>query len=105
MKESQIQSQIITYLEANGWLVVKIMQSNKNGWPDLQAFKDSRCIFIEVKTPSGRLSELQKYRITQLTDKGFNCYVITSLNNLINELSTTGSTKLPGIRPIDYFDR
>jgi Holliday junction resolvase len=79
MKESEIQHQIIKYLESAGWYPVKIIQSNKNGWPDLQAHKAGYTIFIEVKSESGQLSELQKYRHKQLTQFGF---IVITTNNL-----------------------
>jgi hypothetical protein len=37
--------------------------------------KDGKVIFIEVKQPTGVLSELQKLRIKQLSDLGFECKV------------------------------
>ena len=85
MIESQIQHQIIKWLEANGWLVVKIIQTNKNGWPDLQIHAFGVTIFIEVKSENGKLSELQKYRHKQLQDKGFFVITSSSLNHLQNE--------------------
>lgn len=88
MKEADIQFEIIKYLESHNFYVVKIIQSNKNGWPDLQAHKDGVTIFIEVKTPKGKVSELQKYRHKQLQDKGFIVITCTSLKSLINEFST-----------------
>ena len=33
--ESAIQSKVIKELEAHGWYVVKLVQTNKNGIPDL----------------------------------------------------------------------
>lgn len=89
MKESVIQSQVIKYLEKIGWYVVKIIQTNKNGWPDLQAHKDGITIFVEVKSEKGKVSQLQQYRHKQLTDAGFKVYVIYSLKQIINELSST----------------
>lgn len=88
MKEADIQYDIIKYLENHEFYVVKIIQSNKNGWPDLQAHKDGFTIFIEVKTPKGKVSEIQKYRHKQLTNKGFIVIICTSLKSLINEFST-----------------
>lgn len=89
MKESVIQSQVIKYLEKIGWYVVKIIQTNKNGWPDLQAHKDGITIFVEVKSEKGKVSQLQQYRHKQLTDAGFKVLVIYSLKQIINELSST----------------
>ena len=85
MRESEIQSQIINWLESEEWLVVKIIQTNKNGWPDLQIHKLGETIFIEVKRPGGKLSELQKYRHEQLTKHGFIVITTTSLKHLNHE--------------------
>jgi Holliday junction resolvase len=75
MSEQQIQSKIIKQLEADGWYVLKIIKSNKNGIPDIVAFRNNEFQFIEVKTEKGVLSELQKYRIKELQDLGFKVYV------------------------------
>ena len=92
MKESQIQSQIIQWLEKEGWYVVKIIQTNKNGWPDLQIHRLGITIFIEVKTPTGIVSELQKYRHKQLINQGFFVIITTSLNHLQHEFITISKT-------------
>ena len=70
-EESKLQSKIIKSLELDGWIVVKTIHLSKNGFPDIFAFKNSRTIFIEVKSKKGIRSELQKYRIEQLTKQGF----------------------------------
>ena len=57
-------------------MVVKLIQTSKNGIPDLLLLKDGIASFIEVKTETGRLSELQKYRIKQLEEKGFKVEVV-----------------------------
>jgi Holliday junction resolvase len=85
MRESEIQSKIIKYLESEGWLVVKIIQTNKNGWPDLQAHKFGKTIFIEVKSETGKVSELQKYRLKKLQEQGFKTIIATSIKDLQNE--------------------
>jgi Holliday junction resolvase len=77
MLESKIQSKIIKKLELNGYFVIKLISTNKNGIADIIALKDGKTIFIEVKQPSGVLSELQKLRIKQLRDLGFECKVWT----------------------------
>jgi Holliday junction resolvase len=75
MKEQLIQSKIIKQLEANGWYVLKLIKTNKNGIPDIVAFRNNEFQFIEVKTEKGVLSELQKYRIKELENLGFKVYV------------------------------
>lgn len=42
MREAELQSKITKQLESAGWLVVKVIQCNKNGWPDLQ-FCETEC--------------------------------------------------------------
>lgn len=76
MTEAQIQSKIIARYEKDGYMVVKLIQTNKNGICDLLLLKDGIASFIEVKTETGRLSELQKYRIKQLEEKGFKVEVL-----------------------------
>ena len=77
--ESKLQSKIIKLLEADGWLVVKTIQLSKNGFPDIFAFRSGTTIFIEVKAPNGIRSELQKYRIEQLTKQGFTAFFCDNL--------------------------
>lgn len=78
--EAKLQSKIIKLLELNGWLVVKTIQLSKNGFPDIFAFKNTKTVFIEVKAPNGKRSELQKYRIEQLTAQGFTAFFCESLD-------------------------
>ena len=77
MLEQKIQSKIIKKLELNGWLVLKLIKVSKSGYPDLIALKNGKTMFIEVKQPNGVLSEIQKYRIKELTSQGFECKVWT----------------------------
>jgi len=82
LKESSLQSKVSKYFEKRGWLVVKIIQTTLNGWPDLQCHKDGKTIFIEVKAENGIVSPLQNYRHEQLTKLGFEVYVIRNLNEI-----------------------
>jgi len=69
--EQQIQSKRIKQLEAEGYYVIKLIKTNKNGIPDIIAIPpDSNVIFSEVKTPKGRLSKLQEYRLKELKGYG-----------------------------------
>jgi Holliday junction resolvase len=75
ISESKRQSKIINQLTKEGWLCVKLIKTNKNGIPDLMCLKEGITMFIEVKRPNGKLSELQKIRIKQLRDLGFDCKI------------------------------
>ena len=71
MKEQQLQTKRIKELEAQGFYVIKLVSTNKNGIPDLIAIPpNSDVFFIEVKGPNGRLSKLQEFRIKELNNHG-----------------------------------
>jgi Holliday junction resolvase len=71
MTEQTIQNKRIKQLEEEGYYVIKLVQTNKNGIPDLIAIPpDSDVLFSEVKRPNGRLSKLQEYRLKQLKEHG-----------------------------------
>jgi hypothetical protein len=103
MYEKTIQRDVVAYLEIDGWYVIKLIQTTKNGIPDLLCLKNGITMFIEVKRPNGVLSDLQKYRLHQLSDMNFHCFVISNLNQLTHAI-TDISTKLPEKWPFDYFD-
>jgi Holliday junction resolvase len=71
MTEQQIQTKLIKELEAQGYYVIKLVKTNKNGIPDLIAIpKKSDVEFFEVKTSIGKVSKLQEYRHKELRDHG-----------------------------------
>jgi len=76
MTEQQIQSKRIKELEAEGYYVIKLIKTNKNGIPDLVAIPPNcGVLFSEVKRPKGKLSKLQEYRLQELEAHGVNTEV------------------------------
>jgi hypothetical protein len=72
MTEQQIQKKRIDQLEAEGYYVLKLMKTNKNGIPDVLAIPPGApVIFSEIKTPKGRLSKIQEYRLKELQKFNF----------------------------------
>jgi len=72
MTEQQIQSKRIKELEAEGYYVIKLIKTNKNGIPDIIALRPGAdVIFSEVKTKKGKVSPLQEYRLKELREYGF----------------------------------
>lgn len=72
MTEQQIQAKRIKQLEAEGYYVIKLIKTNKNGIPDIVAIHPNMgVLFVEVKTPKGVLSKLQEYRLKELKELGF----------------------------------
>lgn len=81
--ESKIQANIKHRFERAGWMVVKLIQTNCNGIPDLMCLKNGKTIFIEVKQPGREPTELQKYRHAELIKQGFTVHVLTTEKELI----------------------
>jgi len=76
MTEQQIQTKRIKQLEAEGYYVLKLIKTNKNGIPDILAIPpDANVLFSEVKTPKGKVSKLQEYRLKELKQHGVNTEV------------------------------
>jgi len=72
MTEKNYQAKLIKKYKEEGWLVIKIIRCNIVGIPDLLLLKPGTNIkFVEVKGEKGKLSEVQKYRINELNEKGF----------------------------------
>ena len=66
MTEQQVQAKRIKQLEDQGYYVIKLMKTNKNGIPDLIALpRGSDVLFSEIKTKKGNLSPLQEYRLQE----------------------------------------
>ena len=64
MTEQQIQSKRIKELESEGYYVIKLTTTNKNGIPDLIAIlKNAKVLFVEVKNQRGNC---QSYKSIEL---------------------------------------
>jgi len=71
VREQQIQTKKIKELEAQGYYVIKLINTNKNGIPDLIAIPpNSDVLFVEVKGPNGKVSKLQEFRLKELEKHG-----------------------------------
>jgi|TARA_R100001440_G_scaffold29270_2_gene46917 Holliday junction resolvase len=72
MTEQQVQKKRIEEFEAEGYYVIKLIKTNKNGIPDLIAIPpNSKVVFSEIKNKNGKVSPLQKYRLEELNGFGF----------------------------------
>lgn len=72
MREQQIQKKRIDQLESEGYYVIKLIKTNKNGIPDVVAIPPGApVIFSEIKTPTGKTSKIQEYRLKELDGYGF----------------------------------
>ena len=80
MTEQKIQKKRIDQLEAEGYYVIKLIKTNKNGIPDIIAIPpNAPVLFSEVKTPKGRVSKIQEYRLKELKKYGFKTEIYNGL--------------------------
>lgn len=70
MKEQEIQSKIIKYIQASGGYVVKVITASKAGVPDIIACIDGKFYGFEVKTVKGKPSPLQLTNIAMIEAAG-----------------------------------
>jgi len=82
MKESQIQKKIMDRLTKSGWFVVKLIQTNRNGIPDLMCIRNGVTIFLEVKAENGSVSPLQEHMIECLNKFGVHSRVVNCLEDI-----------------------
>lgn len=94
MTEQQIQTKLMKELESNGYYVIKLINTNKNGIPDLIAIpRDSDVEFYEVKKPKGRVSKLQEYRLKELAAHGIKVEIYKGIeSNDITQVHKDGSS-------------
>ena len=82
MKETTISYKIRKYLEGEGYIVIRLRATSEAGWPDLLVIAFMRIVFIETKTPIGKLSELQKEKHFRLKLKGIKTIVASSIDDV-----------------------
>lgn len=93
MRESERQARIVAWLEEEAGCIVIKQTTNRaygrTGWPDLlvlpcySVHSERRgAHFIETKTPEGKLSKMQRHRISQLRDQGYPCLVAQSVDEV-----------------------
>jgi len=82
--ETEIQGSIKTFLQWQGWFVFKIHQSalSYKGIADLYAIKAGRGVWIEVKTPRGKLSEHQVAFRDEIVRHGGEYVVATGIEDM-----------------------
>jgi hypothetical protein len=69
MRERDIQARTVGYARAKGALARKL--DFGMGWPDFLFLHAGRVLFVEFKTPEGRLSAMQQHVHAQLRNSGF----------------------------------
>lgn len=84
---SKFQEKKINEYKKKGFMVIKTIRLNINGMPDLFLLKNGVTFFREIKEGKDKLSELQKLRIDQLIEKGFDACAIHDTLGVIYPLN------------------
>lgn len=82
MTEAAIKAAGKRQLEAWGWMVINLIQTNQNGITDTLNLRNGRAVFIEWKRPGQNPRQLQDYRIKKLQEQGFEAFVARSINDI-----------------------
>lgn len=82
MSETRLKVSVQKYLKSIGAYSMKISDRFSSGWPDLTVIHRGRVFFIELKTPTGIVSPMQKYVLGQITQAGGNAYVCRTLQEV-----------------------
>jgi len=80
-RESSIVAAIVRVAKQRGYWVMKIHGGPYQlaGVPDLLCLKDGRAMFLEVKQPGKKATEIQARRMNEIeTQGGAACHVVTS---------------------------
>ncbi len=80
-RESSIVATIVRVAKASGWWVMKIHGGPYQlaGVPDLLCLKAGRAVFLEVKQPGKKATEIQNRRMEEIrTQGGAACHVVTT---------------------------
>jgi len=85
MREKQIENAIKRYLSSKGVWYIKhhANKFTKVGVPDILACWEGKFLAIEVKTPVGKLTELQKYNLEAIQNAGGISLVARSLKDVV----------------------
>lgn len=100
--EARIKTEIRKYLSSQGifWSSVQNGFGAKPGDPDIIICLDGRFVAIEVKTPEGRQSDIQKQREKEIRDSGGAYFVVRSLD----EVKMLKSRAFHGTWPVKTFN-
>jgi Holliday junction resolvase len=93
MTEQQIQTKIILALRREGWYVNKLISTSQKGVPDLIAHKQGKTIYIEVKRPGYKPTNLQVYQMETLNKYGIETLTCNNADECIVKVQSITSAK------------
>ncbi|EAG3226877.1 VRR-NUC domain-containing protein [Listeria monocytogenes] len=91
MREKQVEQALVKAVKANGGICPKFTSPGLAGVPDrLVLMPNGKLGFVEVKAPKKKPRALQFYRMKQLTDLGFQCFVLDKIEQIPELLERIG---------------
>lgn len=96
-EETSLKRRVLSALKTQhpGSVVFKIADKFTAGIPDLIIVINGRVIWIELKTPKGKVSNIQQYTIDKINSAGGRAYICRSVDEVMNvmekEVSENGS--------------
>lgn len=70
MRESEIEARLVRGVKEAGGLCYKFVSPGNPGVPDrLILLPGGRILFVELKTPGGKLSNIQSWRIQEMRER------------------------------------
>lgn len=97
--EEEIQHAIIMWLEWSGYLVYQFAPARSHkrlggivpsGYPDFQVLTNSKILFFETKTNSGKVSPKQQRVHSDMAKEGFMVHVVRCLEDVKAVLRDAG---------------
>lgn len=74
---SKFQTKVIKDYEKQGYYIIKLTVTNKNGIADLLCLKANETpLFVECKEKTDTVKPLQEYRRRELIELGFNAIIL-----------------------------
>ena len=88
LSEKQIEKKLVKAVKQRGGLAPKLISPGMDGMPDRMVLLPGACIlFVEVKAPGKKPRPLQVFRHRQLTELGFEVYVLDDPDQIPEILS------------------
>jgi len=73
---SKFKNKTIAEYKSKGYKVISLIRLSENGFPDLLCLKNSETLWIECKEINDTLKDLQKFRIDELINNGFDAFCL-----------------------------
>ncbi|MFB8607540.1 VRR-NUC domain-containing protein [Enterococcus casseliflavus] len=91
MREKQVEQALVKAVKRAGGICPKFTSPGLAGVPDRLVLMPNRKLgFVEVKAPGKKPRALQLYRMKQLTELGFQCFVLDEIEQIPELLERIG---------------